>query len=323
MAASQPPSVPSPSGVTIIIPAYNYARYLPEAIDSALAQQQECGFPVEVVVVDDDSTDDTPVVCRGYGDRIRYEHQANAGLSASRNTGMRVAAFDHVLFLDADDLLPPGTVAMMVRAWREQSIRETAPTLVAGARRFFEDGSPPTAPEPESQAGGPVPVIDLLLRSRFPCTVLADRRILQELGGFDETLAASEDRDMWIRVAARHAVWRLDRVVLWNRCHGVQMSRHAERQTRSVRRVLEKARANPDLDGRVPRRVWRQADAVCAYQEALMRRDAGALAPALGALLRSFRAWPTPMPWLDRATGTPLCRERCLVVTIRRWLTHR
>lgn len=320
---NQDPAPPTLPGVSVIIPAYNYARYLPAAIDSALAQQDHNGLPVEVVVVDDDSTDDTPDVCRGYGDRIRYVHQANAGLSASRNTGMRVASFDHALFLDADDLLPPGTVAVMIRAWRQQTDRGTAPALVAGARRFFDDGSPPAAPEPESLDGGAVTATDLLLRSQFPCTVLADRRILQGLGGFDQTLAASEDRDMWIRVAARHAVWRLDRVVLWNRCHGVQMSRHAERQTRSVRRVLDKAQANPDLDGRVPRRTWRQADAVCAYQEALMRRDAGDLRPAIGALLRSFRAWPLPMPWLDRAIGTPLCRERCLVVTICRWLTGR
>ena len=274
-------------------------------------------------MVDDDSTDDTPAVCRGYGERIRYVHQANAGLSASRNTGMRAAAFDHVLFLDADDLLPPGTAVVMARAWRESVAKGSPPALVAGARRFFDDGHTPEASEPTITTGRLIEVHELLLRSQFPCTVLADRRILHALGGFDETLAASEDRDMWIRVAARHPVFRLDRVVLWNRCHGVQMSRHAERQTESVRRVLSKARANPDLAGRVPRRTWRQADAVCAYQEALMRRDAGALGPALAALARSFRAWPLPMPWLDRATGTRLCRERCLAVTVLRWGTDR
>ena len=313
-------------GVSIIIPAYNYARYLPDAIDSALAQQSDSPVPVEVVVVDDDSTDDTPAICRSYGDRIRSIHQPNAGLSASRNTGMRQARFDWNLFLDADDLLPPDTVAVMLRALDEQTNPQAetpGPAIIAGQRLFFDDGNTPQSAEAPSTDGRSITARDLVLRSQFPCTVLADRRIIQQLGGFDQTLAASEDRDMWIRVAARHAVYRLNRVVLWNRCHGVQMSRHAERQTASVRRVLAKARANPDLRGRISCATWRQADAVCAYQEALMLRDAGAIRPALGALLRSFRAWPLPMPWLDRAAGSRFSRERCLLVTLKRGLTSR
>ncbi|MBO4300125.1 MAG: glycosyltransferase [Desulfovibrio sp.] len=93
--------------ISVIIPCYNYARYLPIAVESALSQQSSA-LNVEVIVVDDGSTDDTPRVAQQYGHRIRYMFQENQGLSSARNTGMRAAHGDFLLFLDADDLLSPG-----------------------------------------------------------------------------------------------------------------------------------------------------------------------------------------------------------------------
>ena len=95
--------------VSVIIPAYNYARFLPLAVQSALQQRGE-DFSVEVIVVDDGSTDDTAEVAAGLAG-IRYIHQENQGLSAARNTGMLAARGDFLLFLDADDLLAPQVVS--------------------------------------------------------------------------------------------------------------------------------------------------------------------------------------------------------------------
>lgn len=99
--------------VSVVIPAYNYGQYLAEAIDSALAQTHE---PIEVVVIDDGSTDDTAATARRYGGRIRYHFQANAGPSAARNTGARLARGDYIVCLDADDAIEPSYVAECVRA---------------------------------------------------------------------------------------------------------------------------------------------------------------------------------------------------------------
>src|SRR5438067_6268305 len=100
--------------VSVVIPAFNYARYLPLAIDSALNQTHA---NLEVIVVDDGSTDDTREVVGAYRDeRVRYVHQENAGLSAARNTGIRNARFAFVGFLDADDeWLPDMLAAAMER----------------------------------------------------------------------------------------------------------------------------------------------------------------------------------------------------------------
>src|SRR5690242_10687505 len=102
-----PDARPAP-GVSVIIPAYNYARFLPQAIESALQQD----YPeFEVLVVDDGSTDNTAEIAAVYSradKRVRYLHQKNAGLPAARNTGIQHARFDFIGFLDADDAWLPG-----------------------------------------------------------------------------------------------------------------------------------------------------------------------------------------------------------------------
>ncbi len=98
--------------VSIVIPAYNYADYLSEAIDSALAQSYE---NTEVLVVDDGSTDETPEVLASYSDRIAVHRQENAGLSAARNTGARLAHGELLVYLDADNRLRPNFVQRCVQ----------------------------------------------------------------------------------------------------------------------------------------------------------------------------------------------------------------
>ena len=88
--------------VSIVINNYNYARYLGDAIDSALAQTWH---PLEVIVVDDGSTDDSWSVIQRYGERVRAMRQPNGGQGAAYNAGFAASRGEWVLFLDADDLL--------------------------------------------------------------------------------------------------------------------------------------------------------------------------------------------------------------------------
>lgn len=96
-----------PALVSIVIPAYNYERFLPEAIDSALDQTYE---PIEVVIIDDGSTDATPYVAARYADRVRYSRTPNRGLSSARNRGAALARGELIVFLDADNRLAPSFV---------------------------------------------------------------------------------------------------------------------------------------------------------------------------------------------------------------------
>src|SRR5437868_12767968 len=99
--------------VSIIIPCYNQAEFLSEAIDSALAQTYR---PIEVLVVNDGSPDETEKVARSYGERIEYISRDNGGLSAARNTGIARARGCYLKFLDSDDQLHPAQIARQVEA---------------------------------------------------------------------------------------------------------------------------------------------------------------------------------------------------------------
>lgn len=102
--------------VTVAIPCYNYAAYVGEAIESALGQTHP---RIEVVVVDDGSTDDSATVVGEFGDRARLIRQANAGLSAARNRSAVAARGEYVVFLDADDILRPDYVTRSLAVFRE------------------------------------------------------------------------------------------------------------------------------------------------------------------------------------------------------------
>lgn len=107
------PEVPAPR-VSIVITCYNYGAYVAQSIDSALAQH---GAPIEILVVDDGSTDDSVAVIKRYADRVQLIEQANAGQIAATNRAFAQCRGDIVFFLDADDLLTPDAVSTVLAQW--------------------------------------------------------------------------------------------------------------------------------------------------------------------------------------------------------------
>ncbi|MEI9989063.1 MAG: glycosyltransferase family A protein [Rhizomicrobium sp.] len=111
--------------VSVIIPVFNGARYLGEAVESVLAQSHR---PADIIIVDDGSTDATPDVANSFGTRIRYVRQDNAGLSASRNAGRALAKTSIIAFLDCDDLWHPRKIEWQLSALA----REAGPAMIFG-----------------------------------------------------------------------------------------------------------------------------------------------------------------------------------------------
>jgi glycosyltransferase involved in cell wall biosynthesis len=97
--------------VSVIIPTFNNAQYIGEALNSVFSQDYDA---YEVIVVDDGSTDDTQQTLKPYLDRIRFIYQSNAGSAAARNTGLTLAQGEFIVFLDADDFLLPGKLKQQV-----------------------------------------------------------------------------------------------------------------------------------------------------------------------------------------------------------------
>ncbi|MFF4020401.1 glycosyltransferase family 2 protein [Streptomyces sp. NPDC001843] len=181
--------------VSVVVPCHDYARYLPDAVSSVLAQTFE---DWELVVVDDGSTDNTVEVTEGLiarhpDRRIRLLRQANAGVSAARNTGIEAAAGRYILPLDADDMIAPTMLEKTVAALDSDPQVAIASTDVF---TFTDDDLPPQVM--------PLPAYsrELLLQRliMFYCS-LYRREAWQTVGGYDEKMRAGEDWDFWIGCA--------------------------------------------------------------------------------------------------------------------------
>jgi glycosyltransferase involved in cell wall biosynthesis len=192
--------------VSVVIPCYKQAHYLPEAIDSALAQTHT---PLEVIVVNDGSPDDTEEVARGYGDRIVYVHRPNGGLPAARNTGIARANGRYLKLLDSDDYLHPEQVE-----WQLRALDGCEDCASLTATRLFRDGKPEEHLDHVPQAAALLP--DLFRDDRDWGGLLAwlvPAALVRAAGGFDESLRFAEDWDFFTRLALLGARLRVDRRV--------------------------------------------------------------------------------------------------------------
>lgn len=221
--------------VSVIIPCYNHAHFLSEAIESVQAQTHR---PTQVVVVDDGSTDDTQQVATRYAD-VQYIYQDNQGLAAARNTGIRESTGDFLIFLDADDrLLPTATAAGL-------KCIDTHPdcAFVYGSFRWIaEDGAiigVPAATPVDADA------YRMLLRRNVIAmhgTVLYRRSALEAVGGYDPSLPACEDYDIYLRLAQQFPVACHDEAVAEYRLHTSNMHRNRSLILRTALIALRKQR---------------------------------------------------------------------------------
>jgi glycosyltransferase involved in cell wall biosynthesis len=217
--------------VSIVIPCYNQGRYLGEAIESARRQSHQA---VEVIVVDDGSTDETARVASAYPD-ARYLLQRNAGTAVARNHGLRESRGVFLVFLDADDRLLPDAVARSLG----YLVHHPDVAFVTGHARLMEaDGSPFLVPIQEHEPAG----YTALLRWNYiwtPGVVMYRRAALDTVGVFDPAAGGSADYDLNIRIARRLPIACHHEVILEYRQHDANMTRdpaHMLRSAVSVRR---------------------------------------------------------------------------------------
>jgi glycosyltransferase involved in cell wall biosynthesis len=297
--------------VSVVIPTYNYGHLVGEAVESALNQTRPA---LEVIVVDDGSTDDTPARLAAFGDRIRVIRQANAGLSAARNAGIVAARGEWVALLDSDDAFHPEKTA------RQLAFLASRPTVgLCGTGSFSDPAAiwPPVAGEPTGQA---ISRDELVLRSPFsPSSALFRRDLIDTIGPFDVALKSVEDRDFWIRAAAVAPVARIDEPLTFYRVTPGSMSRNPERMEACELEVLAKAFATPGLRGR--RAFRRKARGLAAYAAAYVYLAAGRPAAGLRRAAASLAWWP--LPYGRAEVRYPLGRLRLLAACLARSLTGR
>ena len=303
---------PARPGVTVVIPAYNYAQFLPQAIDSVLNQDYA---PYEIVVVDDGSTDHTAAIVAGYGDRVRYLYQTNSGLAASRNTGVRAAHYDYVAFLDADDECLPAFLRRNMETYAQ--LPDDFAIVACSFNYVDRNGSVLHLKQLGPRQPREILCRDVIFRSHFPCTVVAKKAALIECGLFDATLPSSEDRDMWLRVAARWRIYFLGGEQLVRiRKHTANMSKQAGRMKATSRRVISKAYRSR----LVPRWnvfFWLKVLSFHHFQTAWMYYEEGRRSQCIREILWSLLLWPCFLkphhlnePWFFRVRSLLVfCRK--------------
>ena len=321
MSATPAAGLASPQGseplISIVIPAYNYARFLPEAIGSALAQTYG---RTEVIVVDDGSTDNTPEVVKPFLERIHYHRKINGGLSAARNTGTELAKGEFLIFLDADDLLLPEMAAHSWHAVRDGScdIQLVASmSLIMDHLGQLRDEDHP-APLTVNRF---IQREDLVVTSRFPVPSLIRKQALLDIGGFDTSLRSTEDRDMWIKIASRGKVLFLGQPLSVKRLHGENMSNQARKQTATMRVVISRGLAATHPASRrfvLSLRAW----SAYYWSSARLYRDEGAMGRALWEVTSSLLLWPWFLSYDSASLGgynKPCFRLAFILVTLLRW----
>jgi glycosyltransferase involved in cell wall biosynthesis len=180
--------------VSIVIPCYNHAQYLPQAIESALAQDYG---NFEVIVVNDGSTDDSLAVATSYGEKIKVVSQINQGLSPARNAGIATTTSEFVLPLDADDWIDPTYLKRTVPLMQERVAVVGTHTACFGMRDHVWRTFSPTMDQLKNDNS--IPVCSLIRRS-----------VLQEVGGYNPALSGYdkehigyEDWNLWIDIMKR------------------------------------------------------------------------------------------------------------------------
>lgn len=180
--------------ISVIIPSYNYGPFLGNAISSVLAQRGE-GFRTEILVIDDGSKDNTASVAQGFGAPVNYIYQDNQGLSGARNTGIRNASGDFIVFLDADDLLPPDYIKIQLENFRKNDATDIS---VCHCLLIDLDTKDTTL--------WPLKADNLALHlchsNVAPVHAFMTRSsAIRQAGFFDIERKACEDYDFWLRLA--------------------------------------------------------------------------------------------------------------------------
>lgn len=302
--------------VSVVIPTYNCGRWVVEAVESALGQTVP---PAQVIVVDDGSTDDTaerlaPLVARG----VEYVHQANTGVSAARNEGVRRAMGEYVAFLDADDVWHPRKLEFQL-----QAMRECADLALLGTETFNWPDDPARG-ELERGCVRRVLYTELLIRNAFTTSSVVVRcSVVRACGNppFDTQLQGPEDHDLWIRIASSWPTAVLTSPLTGYRRGVSSLGNQPGTMKRGMTRILKKLGDSGAWRGVRGRLLRQKAYAYRDHSCAMMHAASGAQLQAIRNTLSSLLHYPLPLG--RRVTTVWAARPRLAVIALLRLLRLR
>jgi len=253
--------------ISVVIPTYNRSEYLQQAVESALGQ---VGVEVEVIVVDDGSTDETAAIVKRnapkWGERFHYVWQANAERSVARNHGLKYARAEFVAFLDSDDIWRSDHAQ---KCWHALQEDEAAVAAYGEYGLIAADGSIISDRVARPETEGPSFRRDLCLKRLIlhPTEVLIRRSALDTKETFDPEIPGAEDWLLWVKLAQRAAFRRVGEPTVWMRVHPKGTFGNPDKFTQNLLRTAEKVIATglPEELGISGKRIVAINRIHCAY----------------------------------------------------------
>jgi glycosyltransferase involved in cell wall biosynthesis len=254
--------------VSVIIPTYNRATWVMEAVASVLAQTYRA---FELLVLDDGSTDATLAALASFGGEIQVlRREERQGVSAARNLGAAAATGEWLAFLDSDDLWLPDKLARQV----EYLKANTDIVICQTGETWIRNGVRVNPPEACRKVAGDIFLPSLKRCLVSPSAVMLHRRLFEEMGGFDEELPAAEDYDLWLRITWRYPVGLVpEPLVIKRGGHADQLSRQWGLDRFRIR-ALMKLREEPGLPQEYKQAVHKTLAEKCRiYAQGCEKRD--------------------------------------------------
>ncbi len=271
-------------GVSVVIAAYNAEEFIGETLASVLGQTYA---PVEIIVVDDGSTDDTAAVVRSFGSRVRLIQQANMRLSTARNTGLAACSREYISIIDADDLWAPDKLSSQV------SVATASPgsIILTGVQRFTGNASDRrwlSATLPPAQGRDYLKTLLHLSSTEMVVfnTALVPTALARAFGGWTPGLHTAEDWDFWLRCAKHNVTFiNVDRPLHLYRKHAKSLTATAKPEVALVGARAILASVAPRVGSAL---LVRYLEAATAY---LSMGDRGSAIAMLASAARCPSAW--------------------------------
>lgn len=261
-----------PPLVTVVVPNYNYARYLPQTLDSIL---QQTWPQLEIIVVDDGSVDDSATILDSYGTQIRWVRQQNQGVAVARNRGASEAQGELIAFLDADDIWLPTKIQSQV----ERFCADPELGLIHCGLIEFNEQDGDLMTKLDGMEGWVANDLLLLQRSvvhGVGSSGLVPRKIFESVGGFDPRLSTSADWDFTYRIASQQRIGFVSQALVRYRIHSSNMHSNINVMERDMLLGFHKAfsDANAEVQG-LRRRAYAKLHLILAgsYFQARQTRD--------------------------------------------------
>ena len=272
--------------VSVIIPAYNAAKFIRETVEHAIAQT----YPnMEILVINDGSSDETASVVESFGDAVRLISTENRGVARARNTGIEAATGEFVAFLDSDDLWEPEKLTIQVDALDEGHRLVYTDSISFGTESLSNINISVNEKLPSGDIRA-----QLILRNFIPTSsVLLDRQIALQIGGFNPEIPVCDDWDLWLRALSVTGAKYVDQPLVRYRVHENSLGSSVEKRMSGSFQVIDSGLKILDIDAKEKKAMRGKAIAECYSYAATLARSEARSVLAIKLFLKAFFYFPT------------------------------